>query len=259
MGADRNMKTYSIHYQQAVNHRTFNNVENLDKHIRQVLYTFNNQLNDTDKAVLKTVWKHSLDIVGCSWMKVKTIADEVHKSVRAIGYTLTKIEHMRIIKRIPVMRKRGGNSSNIIQILPIPNLKELPENRTLQTVLADRENSQTTYGCKDVKVKNEDELRVSKYVLKQEKDIYKATLLKFAEYKINDIIEKGILVKNPSSYLMKVFKNEIRKAEAKRQFKLDKLKREPQQQKQSEPVPFYNWLHPEKTNDSKELDDLGVY
>ncbi|MFD2703936.1 hypothetical protein [Salibacterium lacus] len=47
------------------------------------------------------------------------MANRIKKSIRMVNYALSSLESKRIIKRIPVMRpQKGGNSSNVIVILP---------------------------------------------------------------------------------------------------------------------------------------------
>lgn len=85
--------------------------------------------------------------------------------------------------------------------------------------------------------------------LKQENNIYKH-LMKYAEYKVQDIIEKGITVKYVSSYVGKLFKS----LEMKSLYHANRLDRETAKQRQEQAykgfleatrgneLPFYNWL-----------------
>lgn len=149
---------------------------------------------------------------GVSFMSNKTMAKEIKTSVRTVQRYVDKLVSLNAIVKIPTARKNNkGQTSNTIVILPV--IKSLYD-------------AVCHGGCHT--------LNPSFKPLKQEKNNYiynqlseeklnqKEILMKFAEYKINDIVEKGILVDSPSSYIMKVFKNEVRKAEARRMMFLSK-------------------------------------
>ncbi|RSL29715.1 winged helix-turn-helix domain-containing protein [Salibacterium salarium] len=113
----------------------FSSMEEMDQHVTGHMETLKSKT--TARRILQFLAQHSLTYPGTSWVKVKKIADAVGRSVRTVNYALTFLENKNIIQRVPVMReKKGGNSSNIIAILPFADALHdvnIPSDRTPNT------------------------------------------------------------------------------------------------------------------------------
>ena len=154
-------------------------------------------------------------------------------SVRTIQRWIKLLVSLNIIIVFPTYRENNrGQASNTICILPV--IKSVAS-----TV------------CQGVC----HPLKPSINPLKQEKKIYIADqelLKKYADYKINDLIKKGVTVKYCSAYINKIFKDLEKKAllfvNAKESAKRKKAEEEKRRLYEEvagskEPLPFYNWLN----------------
>ncbi|WP_091583641.1 hypothetical protein [Alteribacillus bidgolensis] len=95
----------------------FSTVEEMNHHVSHHSEIL--RRGSTENDVLMFLAERSLTYPRTSWIKVKNIAAAVCKSIRTVGYALKSLEEKKIIQRIPVMREtKGGNSSNLIAILP---------------------------------------------------------------------------------------------------------------------------------------------
>lgn len=100
-------------------YQTFNNTQELNYNVSQHEKAHQDELNATDRSILRFIARYSVKYSGASHLKVATIAEAIEKSVRTVNYVLKRLEENRIIKRISRMRRKsGGNGANIIQILP---------------------------------------------------------------------------------------------------------------------------------------------
>lgn len=108
----------AIFMQRFEDYKQFNEVSEMDAHVKEVTYYFAEELNATTKAVLDYMKQRSCTVVGVSYIKVATIAAAVGKSVRTINYATKKLVDLGIIKKIETMRKkRGGDGANGYAIL----------------------------------------------------------------------------------------------------------------------------------------------
>src|SRR5207248_3222623 len=112
---------------------------------------------------------------------------ELGVHARTIQRYTKLLEKLMVLLKIPTDRKNNrGQTSNTYVILPV--LKSVvsrvchgvchPLNPSFKPLKQENNNYKTDKSAK-------------------EKSEQKATLMKFAEYKINDIIEKGVIVNNP--------------------------------------------------------------
>jgi hypothetical protein len=113
---DKMKNVQSIHLMRANEFRIWKSNDQLDKNIDRIWKRVH--MNKTEQEILTFISQRSFGVLGTSWWKVKNIAEKVKKSVRMVGYALTSLEEKGVIRRVPVMKKSGGNSSNIIVILP---------------------------------------------------------------------------------------------------------------------------------------------
>lgn len=157
----------STHLKAAQTYSYFASIEEMDQHV--VLHTKTLKWNSTEHAILLFLAQHSLTYPGTSWVKVKNIAAAIGKSTRTVGYALTSLEQKNIIERIPVMReKRGGNSSNVIAILPFSSSNTLE----CRPSSADRSPSENLAAPAHSPAKSQTEA-FSLESFKQDKKIYK--------------------------------------------------------------------------------------
>ncbi|MGW9128119.1 helix-turn-helix domain-containing protein [Paenibacillus chitinolyticus] len=106
---------------------TFASVSDMDKTVRQFLYTHGHKLTDSATQLLKRLARYSCKIVGVSWPEAETLAPKLGISVRTFWRAVKQLESFGIISRITRRKKRGERSSNIYQIRPIDDLRELPQ------------------------------------------------------------------------------------------------------------------------------------
>lgn len=100
-------------------YQTFKNTQELNYHVKQQEQAHVNELNATDRSILRFIARYSVKYSGASHLKVATIAEAVEKSERTVGRVLKRLESLGIIRRIGTIRpKSGGKGASIIQILP---------------------------------------------------------------------------------------------------------------------------------------------
>lgn len=98
-------------------YQTHDSLEELNKTVTGWLGAHN--WKETDREVLWLLSAHSLKVLGVSWLKTQSIADELGLSYKTIQRSLKRLQEAGAIKRIPAYRlKRGGYSSWVTQILP---------------------------------------------------------------------------------------------------------------------------------------------
>ncbi|MED1441905.1 helix-turn-helix domain-containing protein [Aeribacillus composti] len=122
-------------------YQSFESVEEMDKHVRAFLYHNKSKLSESTVNVLKTLYTHSVKIIGVSFAKYDYIAEKANISRRTVIRAMNKLEEMGIIKRIPTSRPNGKRGVNIIVIqkidLTIPS-EDMPNNNmSPQLVTAD--------------------------------------------------------------------------------------------------------------------------
>lgn len=96
----------------------YESIDQLNETVR--LHKRNNQLNDTDRAVLDVLARYSCKVIGKSWLAKSTIAELVGKSRRTIIRVCKKLESLGIIRQYERKRATGDRrqTSNLIVILP---------------------------------------------------------------------------------------------------------------------------------------------
>lgn len=100
-------------------YQTFKDTQELNYHVKQHEQAHINELNATDRSILRFIARYSVKYSGASHLKVATIAEAIGKSERTIGRVLRRLESLNIIRRIGTIRpKSGGKGASIIQILP---------------------------------------------------------------------------------------------------------------------------------------------
>lgn len=109
---------------------TFASIDEMDKTVRQFLYTYGHRLTESAKQVLLKLARYSCKVVGVSWPEAETIAPSLGISVRTFWRALKQLESYGIIQRISGRdgrRKQDGTiGGNAYQIQPLDKLKDLP-------------------------------------------------------------------------------------------------------------------------------------
>lgn len=111
----------------------YKSIEELNETVR--LHKRNNQLNETDRAVLDVLARYSCKELGKSWLAKSTIAKIVGKSRRTIIRVCNKLERLGIIRQYERKRETGDRrqTSNLIVILPAVEQHVTPECHTQET------------------------------------------------------------------------------------------------------------------------------
>ncbi|WP_368658653.1 helix-turn-helix domain-containing protein [Metabacillus halosaccharovorans] len=97
-------------------YQSFNSIEDMDKSVRSFLYKHKSELSEATYNVLKSIWTHSVKVIGVSFAKYDYIADQVKISRRTVIRAVNKLEEMGIIKRIPTVRANKKRGVNIIVV-----------------------------------------------------------------------------------------------------------------------------------------------
>lgn len=105
---------------------TFASVSDMDKTVRRFLYTHGHELTESAINLLKRLARYSCKVVGVSWAEAETLAPKLGISVRTFWRAVKQLESYGIIARIARRKKRGERGSNIYQIRPMDDLRELP-------------------------------------------------------------------------------------------------------------------------------------
>jgi len=121
-------------------YQSFKSVEEMNKHVRAFLYHNKSKLSESTVNVLKTLYTHSVKVIGVSFAKYDYIAEKANISRRTVIRAMNKLEEMGIIKRIPTSRPNGKRGVNITVIQKIDltsNENQSNNNMSPQLVTAD--------------------------------------------------------------------------------------------------------------------------
>lgn len=112
----------------AKKYQTFDSVEQMDCCIQSFVERWGLQLSESTIIVLEYLVRHSLKIIGVSWLTVRSIAKLANLSERSVQRILNILEDLRIIKRIPTNQSSGAQGVNLIVIQQVENQQEQPPN-----------------------------------------------------------------------------------------------------------------------------------
>jgi predicted metallopeptidase len=113
-----------MYYDVYTEFQSFDDVDELNEHVRRHLYYRADQLNKTQVTVLKLLSRYSCKIPGCSWLKTATVARLVDKSEVTARRALKQLEQLGIIRKVATTRMgKGGSGYNIAIIKPV----DMPE------------------------------------------------------------------------------------------------------------------------------------
>lgn len=168
------------------NLQTFKDIKQLNEAIRIHKKQFQEELSTTALSVLDILHRYAAKFKGVSFLTKNNIAEKLGKSRRTIIRVCRQLEQLGIIKQYEMKRRTDmRQTSNAIVIQPI----------------------QEHVTQEQAEMSHQKELS---FKTKQEKNnitAAKELLKKYADLKINDILQKGVTVKYISSYIGKLFKS----------------------------------------------------
>lgn len=107
-------------------YQSFKTVQEMDAHISQHVMENYEKLNVTDRTLLSILARYACKFPGAAHLKVETICKAINKSEATVRRTLRKLEGLRIIKKIPTIRRvLKGYGANILVILPFDDHRTL--------------------------------------------------------------------------------------------------------------------------------------
>lgn len=100
---------------------TFESVEELNEAIK--IHRTNNQLSDTERAVLDLISRYACKYVGVCYLSKNNIAEAVGRVRRTVIRVCQRLEALGIIKQYETKRETGDRrqSTNVIVVLPLRN------------------------------------------------------------------------------------------------------------------------------------------
>ena len=195
--------------------------------------------------------------LGFVYASDEYLAERHHISERTVRNRLKELEELgQVIKVYRRTKRCNGRGKPVYLFVHHPYFKYWVELLKIDhDFLSDFQTENAESPCES---KEEERRKVYTYSLpnlKQEKNnntAAKELLERYASYKINDILKKGVTVKYISSYIGKLFKSLETQSlyDANEQWKAKRKKQQEQASKwfremngiTDEPVPFYNWL-----------------
>lgn len=106
----------TLNFDNIKQHQSFNSIEDMDKSVRSFLYKHKSELSEATYNVLKSIWMHSVKVVGVSFAKYDYIADQVKISRWTVIRAVNKLEDLGILKRDPTVRANKKRGVNIIVV-----------------------------------------------------------------------------------------------------------------------------------------------
>lgn len=212
-----------------------------------------NRLKDGTRQAFDMICFFSAEL-GFFYASDEYLAERHDISERTVQYRLKELEELGLVIKIHRRANNcNGRGKPVYLFVNHPYFKYWMELLNIDFISdCETENNENPCESREEDVKN-----VSTYslpILKQESNniAAKELLKKYADYKINDILNKSVTIKYISSYIGKIFKsletqslyyaNEQWKSKRRnQQEQASKLFREVNGIK-DEPVPFYNWL-----------------
>ncbi|MFS0576215.1 helix-turn-helix domain-containing protein [Sporosarcina sp. 179-K 3D1 HS] len=107
-------------------YQSFDNVQEMDVHIRQHTTEHYRKMTDTERDVLSCIARYACKYPGAAHLKVETICKEIKKSDATIRRALRKLEKLKIINKLSTIRKVSkGYGANILIILPFDDNSQM--------------------------------------------------------------------------------------------------------------------------------------
>ncbi|PMC35993.1 hypothetical protein CJ195_17225 [Bacillus sp. UMB0899] len=119
-----------LNYDTIKSYQSFPTIEEMDQAVRGFLYTYKSSLSEGTLKVLTFIWRHSVKVIGVSFAKYDTIADEVELNRRTVIRVVKTLENLGLIKKVPTARMNGKQGVNLLVIQPFQSIEELLPNNT---------------------------------------------------------------------------------------------------------------------------------
>jgi hypothetical protein len=224
--------------------------------IQEVLGDKWSRLKDGTRQAFDMICFFSAEL-GFFYASDEYLAERHDISERTVRNRLKELEQLRQVVKVYRRAKRcNGRGKPVYLFVTHPYFKYWVELLNLDVdFLTDFQTENSEIHCES---KEESSKNISTYFLpslKQESNNNKATIelfKKYADFKINDILKKGVTIKYISSYVGKMFKSLETQSlyYANEQWTAKRKKQQEQASKwfkemngiTDEPVPFYNWL-----------------
>lgn len=107
-------------------YQSFESVDAMDRHIEAHLTNIGLFINENTLHLLEFIARHSLKVVGVSWLSVRSMAKLLSVSDRTVQRALAKLEQLGVINRIATVDPDGGQGANLVVIKPA-EIDEVPE------------------------------------------------------------------------------------------------------------------------------------
>src|SRR5690625_3896205 len=121
-------------------YKTFNNVQELNYHVKQHTNRRYYDMNETQRQVLQVISQYSVKHVGASHLRIKTIANALGKSNRTIERAIKALADLGIIEKVSTVRRiTGGQGANIYRILPYNDEADMSERGEADKPKADKD------------------------------------------------------------------------------------------------------------------------
>ena len=109
-------------------HRTFENTQELNYHVKQHTNRKYNDMTETHRQVLQVIAQYSVKYSGASHIKMDTIAEAIGRTRLTVLRAIKALEELRVIDRIRTTRRvRGGKGANMYVILPFEEVEDTSE------------------------------------------------------------------------------------------------------------------------------------
>ncbi|HZH59207.1 MAG TPA: helix-turn-helix domain-containing protein [Metabacillus sp.] len=117
-----------LNYDTIRSYQSFLTVEDMDQAVRGFLYVHKSSLSEGTKKVLNFIWRHSVKVIGVSFAKYDTIANEVELNRRTVIRAVKTLESLGILKKIPTSRMNGKQGVNLLIIQQFEKVDDLISN-----------------------------------------------------------------------------------------------------------------------------------
>ena len=107
-----------MHY--LAEYQTFETTQQLNNAIYEHIKRNSYDLNETDRATLKTIARYAVKFAGAAHLKAAPLAHLIGKSEMTARRVLAKLADVGIVRKVATLRKvNGGKGANIIIINPV--------------------------------------------------------------------------------------------------------------------------------------------
>src|SRR5699024_4274198 len=121
-------------------YKTFNNVQELNYHVKQHTNRRYYDMNETQRQVLQIIAQYSVKYAGACHLRIKTIANALGKSNRTIERAIKALVELEDIDKVSTVRRlKGGQGANIHRIFPYNDEADMSEREEAEKPKADKD------------------------------------------------------------------------------------------------------------------------